>query len=300
MKAYLLAGPTAVGKTALTQSFAEELGISILSTDSMQVYRGMDIGTAKPTTEERGNVIYHGIDLVDPDTRFSAGDYLRAVNNSIADDATVLATGGTGLYLKALAIGLDEMPDANPALRAQLESLYEADGLAALQAELKKRDATWLAEMPDPENARRLVRAIELAEAGIERPQRHSAQPKLSIPGLTIERPVLHERIAQRVGMMFDQGLLAEVEHLRTTFPIWSSTAAQAIGYAEAIAVLDGEMTVDEAKEKIAIRTRQYAKRQFTWLNNQFDVVWVDVTDHPAQKLRAYWEAHGPVELAGC
>ena len=301
MNAYLLAGPTAVGKTAIAQQLAEQLAISVLSTDSMQIYRGMDIGTAKPTEAERGDVPYFGLDLVDPDERFSTGDYVRSMVNSIPKESTVLAAGGTGLYLKALVYGLDDLPDANPALRAEMEALHEAEGVMALQVELGRRDGAWLEYVVDQENPRRLIRAIELATAGVPPPVKHAGLPKIALPGLQMDRAVLRERIALRVEQMFTQGLIEEVSALRTKFPTWSSTAEQAIGYAEIFQLLDGESSIDEAKERITIRTRQYAKRQMTWLNNQFDVHWVAAGDADAAlQVRRYWETQGPVELQGC
>jgi tRNA dimethylallyltransferase len=295
VKAFILAGPTAVGKTAVAHALARQMKLPILSTDSMLVYRGMDIGTAKPSLSERGGIPYFGIDLVDPDTAFSTGDYLRAVTGSCE---TCIATGGTGLYIKALSMGLEELPQGDPDRRAALEAME----LPALQDLLRSLDAVWLAEIADPQNPRRLVRAIELAEAGVPRPKAFVNQPRVALVGLSMDRDLLRERIALRVDQMMAHGLVEEVRELRTRFPVWSSTAEQAIGYAEVIQLIEGTLSMKDAVQRIVNRTRQYAKRQKTWFNNQFELTKVEIhpEDDPeetALKVRAYWERTGPVPI---
>lgn len=299
MDAYLLTGPTAVGKTAITQDLAVQHGWPILSTDSMQVYRGMNIGTAKPSIAERGEVPYLGIDLVDPDEPFSTGDYLRTVAQDCAEYTTVLATGGTGLYLKALVLGLDELPAAPDELRARLEALFERDGLSGITREAVKHYGSLEKVLDDPRNPRRVMRALELAEMGVDLPRRFEKTPRIRLPALHMDRDKLKERILCRVNQMFDQGLLDEVEELLNDFPEWSHTATQAIGYKECRAILCGEISMEEGKERIAIRTRQYAKRQLTWLNNQFEVTWIEVGRGAVDSVQRYFEEHGPVRLAG-
>lgn len=295
MKAFFLAGPTATGKTAVAHALAREMDLPILSTDSMLVYRGMDIGTAKPSREERDGISYLGINLVDPDTSFSTGDYLRSVKGRFD---TCIATGGTGLYIKALCNGLEELPPGTPQRRAALEVLE----VPQLQDLLRELDPEWLSAMADPLNPRRLVRAIELAEAGIPRPTALAELPRLPVVALSMDREHLRERIVQRVDLMYGQGFIEEVRALRTRFPVWSVTAEQAIGYAEAIDVLNGTLSLAEAKDQTVRRTKRYAKRQTTWLNNQFDIHWVEITpeDNPtetATRVRDLWRQQGPLPI---
>jgi tRNA dimethylallyltransferase len=295
VKAFFLAGPTATGKTAVAHALAREMDLPILSTDSMLVYRGMDIGTAKPSRKERAGISYLGINLVDPDASFSTGDYIRAVKGCCD---TCIATGGTGLYIKALCNGLDELPRGNPERRTALEVLE----VRQLQDLLRELDPDWLAAMADPLNPRRLVRAIELAEAGIPRPTALAELARVPVVALSMDREHLRERIAQRVDLMYGQGFIEEVHALRRRFPTWSLSAEQAIGYAEAIAVLNGTLSLVEAKDQTVRRTRKLAKRQITWLNNQFDIHWVEIMpeDNPAEtatRVRGLWEQRGPLPI---
>ena len=273
-----LAGATATGKTAVAQRLAERLGAAILSADAMLVYRGLDIGTAKPTPAERGAVPYRGLDLTDPDETFSAARWLEAARAAEAEAARagrpLIAVGGTGLYLSALLRGLAPLPAGDPARRAALEAL-DAETLRARLAALGALDAL---PPDDRANPRRLVRALEIAEAGGARPAswRDPAAPKPALVALTRPRAALHARIAERVRAMYAAGLLAEARALRERFPALSRTAMQAIGYAEAFAVLDGTLSVAEAQERTIVRTRQLARRQETYLRHQFAVTWVE------------------------
>ncbi len=262
---YCLAGATASGKSSVVHALAKTQGAHILSADSMLVYRGMDIGTAKPSLAERSEVCYHGLDCVSPGTDFSAGKWLETAADC---PERTFVTGGTGLYFSVLLKGLDPTPPVDDALRQHLESLsYEA-----LFARLQAHGVT----LADMQNPRRLVRALEILESGQPLPAGwfNVAKPKLF--ALRWQRPVLHERIAKRVQIMYADGLLAETEALREQFPIWSRTAQQAIGYAEALGVLEGTMTLAEAQEQTVIRTRQLAKRQETYLRGQFEIQWID------------------------
>ena len=259
-----LAGATASGKTAVAQVLAERLGVAILSADAMLVYQGMDIGTAKPTVAERGQVPYYGLDLVTPGEPFSAAAWLDEAHRAQAASSCLIAVGGTGLYFSALLRGLDPTPPANPALRASLEALPAE--------ELRARLAAHGQTVADTENPRRLVRALEILEQG---------------GTLTWPRETLHRRIAERVDAMYAAGLLDEAETLRRRWPAWSRTAAQAIGYAEAFAVLDGTLTEAAARERTVVRTRQLARRQETYLRHQFDVDWVQAAPDDAVETLA-------------
>lgn len=284
---YCLAGATATGKSAVAQLLAERIGGVILSADAMLVYRSLDIGTAKPSRAERGNVPYFGIDCVTPAEDFSAAMWLNEAERASASSAPCIVAGGTGLYFSALLRGLDPSPPSNPALRATLEALP----LEALQARLAATGRT----IADPSNPRRLVRALEILESGGELPDGWQEKVKPALTALTWDRAVLHQRIARRVEEMYAAGLLEEAERARTLYPQWSRTAAQAIGYAEAFAVLDGTMSLAEAKERTVIRTRQLARRQEVYLRGQFEVTWIrgesgDTVESLAEKVAQEWQ----------
>jgi tRNA dimethylallyltransferase len=310
-RAFVLVGPTASGKSAVSQLLAEKTGAAIISADSMNIYRGMDIGTAKPSLEERTRVKTFGIDLTDPTEVFSVGDWLRDVctawgqskhcSNTEINDTMFRLTplpivaGGTGLYVKCLLQGLDDLPTADEALRERMERMT----LVELQAEAQQVAPVAYELLADKNNPRRLIRLLEKKES------RNAVAWKTEIPvviGLHVERDVLHRRIAERVGKMYADGLLEESRGLADIK--LSSTARQAIGYAEAFAVLRGEMTQAQAIEKTIIRTRQLAKRQMTWFRHQLNVQWVETSDYPsigklADKVYNVFEERGPVSLAG-
>ena len=301
----ILVGPTASGKTAFAQVLAQSTPPRpIISADSMAIYRGMDIGTAKPSVGERADVPSFGFDLATPEQPFSAGNYLAAIRAAIpaitAAQATPIVVGGTGLYIQALTRGLDP-PASNPELRAQAEQILQTQGLPALQAATQALNAAEFAQLRDPENPRRVIRAYELLAAGHPLP-RPSARPRPPMAGLLLPPDELHARIARRARQMFAHGLIEEVRRLRATYPNLSPTARHAIGYAEAAAVLDGNLTEEAAIRQVTVRTRQYAKRQMTWFRNQADVRWVAVSprddnDRLANKVRQIWAALGPTRL---
>ena len=289
-RAHVIAGPTASGKSAVAQLLAERHGLRILSADSMLVYRGMDIGTAKPSASERGRVIYAGLDLATPGEPFNTALYLQAVARELSApgwDRPFLLTGGTGLYIKSLLHGFDPPDAPDPALRAELDDLYAREGVPGLRARLAAIDPQALAALADPGNPRRLIRAIEIAGRTDARPRSWAIPVEIPpILGLAVTPDLLAARIARRVDRMFDDGLFEETARLRAEFPLWSPTALQAIGYAEAAAVLDGALSQDVARERIAARTRQLAKRQRTWLRNQEQVDWLEVpADIPVEEL---------------
>ena len=311
-RAWLLGGPTACGKTAVAHELARRHGLEILSADSMLVYAGMDIGTAKPSPAEREGIPYHGIDLVSPAEHCSAGVFLRAAARAAMEAAAhgrrLLVVGGTGLYFDLLLHGLDdgERSGTPPEVRARWQRVFTEGGLAALHAEAERRSPGVLARMADPGNPRRVLRVLERLDQGLAPlPERVGIHPdaEAPFPVLGIPAPVLAHRIEKRINAMFDAGLLREVAALRERFPRWSDTAATAIGYAEAAAVLDGTLDEAAARERIAARTRQLAKRQRTWFRNRMNVVWVDgpadAADVPraADDVERIWRQHGPHPL---
>ncbi len=308
MEAYFLAGPTASGKTAIAQRLAVQHGYEILSADSMLIYRGMDIGTAKPSVEERGSVPYHGIDLVDVNETFNSWQYrehaLEALASIQARGVRAIVVGGTGLYLKLLTHGFADAPGPNRELREHWERVVEEHGVDPLVEALREQSPTLFEAIDDPGNGRRLVRFLEWAAAGLDSPPRNwSAQDSLvPLAALNVERDLLKSRIEQRVRAMYGRGLLSEVRGLLLREEGLSCTARQAIGYAEAIDLLQGRCSEGEAVERTAARTRQLAKRQRSWLRTQVAVEWIDVTadssvEELAEAVQAHWDRHGPTAV---
>lgn len=296
-----IVGPTASGKSALALTLAERLGGEIVSCDSMQIYRGMDIGTAKPSAAERTAVRHHLIDIAAPDEAFSAVDYItaagRAVEDILSRGRLPIFCGGTGLYLDAFLRGESvETPGADPVLREELQALARERGAEYLHAMLSECDPESAAAI-HPNNLRRVIRALELYRTtGIpksewdrrsrEVPARFSA----TVIGLSYQnRALLYERIDRRVDQMLAEGLLEETKALLTAGVFERSpTAAAAIGYKELLPYLAGEVSLDEAVADLKTATRRYAKRQMTWFSAKPYVKWLQVDD--GENLRNYEE----------
>jgi len=305
--AHFLVGPTATGKSAVAHYIAEREGREILSADSMLVYRGMDVGTAKPSRSERDRVRYHGIDLVSPAEPYSVGDYARYARDVLRREAgatPVIVAGGTGLYAKALTDGLAELPVVEAGRRAHWQARAESEGLEALRGELRRRAPRLFERLDDPENTRRVIRALELADKGVEVPPGDwlAAPDYAPLAGLHMAPEALSERIEQRVREMFAGGLRDEARNLRTAYPELSSTAAHAIGYAEVFACIDGKCTCEEAIERTVVRTRRLAKRQRTWFRHQARVGWIDVlpgmpVEETAERVMEHWRRYGPTQV---
>jgi tRNA dimethylallyltransferase len=281
-------GPTASGKSEVALAVAEQLGdVELVSIDSMQVYRGMDIGTAKPTPEERARVPHHLLDLVDPTQEFTVADFQREYRRTLDDLAQrqkrAILVGGTGLYHRAVIDGLD-IPGEWPELRARLEAEAQAGGTPALHARLIAVDPAAAARI-EPTNTRRVVRALEVCEGSGRRfssfgpgLDSYPATPVDQI-GLRWERDALARRVRSRVEQMMSTGLLDEVRRLRAAGP--SRTASQALGYKELSEHLDGRRSLDESVELIVVRTRQFAVRQLRWFGRDPRVRWVEVEHDP-------------------
>ncbi len=284
----VIVGPTAVGKSSLAERVAGELGGEIVSADAMQVYRGMDIGTAKPSVTDR-RVPYHCLDLVDPGVPYSAALFQRDARAAIADildrNATPVVCGGTGMYVRA-AIDDWEFPagDRETPRRARLENLAEALGPEALHAHLSEIDPAAAAQI-HPNNVRRVIRALEMAEEGssyAEQADRFSTRQSIfhtAFIGVTMERQALYARIDARVDGMVAAGLLREVEALMHAGYSDALTATQAIGYKELVPVLLEGAPLEPAIDDIKRATRRYAKRQLTWFRADPRITWLDVTD---------------------
>lgn len=309
-QAFFLVGPTATGKTAVAHLLAEQRNAEILSADSMLVYRGMDIGTAKPTAVERRAVRYWGVDVVAPAESFNVARFLVEARQCFQCAAEagkpVIVVGGTGLYVRALLEGLDELPSLSEERRRHWRGVFDAEGVEGLKRALEARNSRWFAAMADHDNSRRLIRALELVDAGITEPPRSWASGRSAAPitGLAIERKALVARIETRVREMYAAGLLREAEGLMAGEWDPASTAAQAIGYAEAMACLAGKLSQKDAMALTAQRTRQLAKRQMTWFRHQANVAWIPVTPvmSPAEiaaRVSAEWEKTGPQGVGG-
>ncbi len=283
----LLAGPTAVGKTEISLFLAERLGGEIVSVDSMQVYRGLDIGTAKPTLEERRGVPHHLIDVVEVCETFDAAQFLQlaqaAVREIQARGRVPILSGGTGLYFKVFLEGLGEAPPPDPSLRAELEQTPLPD----LLRELAERDPVTF-EKIDRQNPRRVVRAVEVIRlsgrpfsaqrAPWQRAPAAGNPPPATFFALARERADLCRRIAARAEDQFQRGVLAETARAMALGLEQNRTAMQAIVYRQAVEHLRGKRSLAETLELVKARNRQYAKRQMTWFRHQAQVSWIQLT----------------------
>ncbi len=282
----VVTGPTAVGKTALCIQLALRLHTEIVSADSRQCYQGMAIGTAQPTAEEMQIIPHHLINFLPIQTTYSAGRYAQDAHKILATLFAkynyVLMTGGTGLYIRAVCQGLDTMPSIAPAIRTTLNHRLQKEGLSALVAELALLDPAYY-QVIDPLNPHRVIRALEVCIAtgqpySIFRKRQPKGQPFAVVKiGLRIERPMLYQQINRRAEHMLSQGLLQEA---MTLYPYRHHHALQTIGYRELFGYLEGHYDQKEAIRLLKRNTRNYAKRQLTWLNQDRDLRWF----HPSEE----------------
>jgi tRNA dimethylallyltransferase len=288
---WYLTGATASGKTVVALALAERLQAEVVSLDSMTVYRGMDIGTAKPTAAERALVPHHLLDIVDPADEYSVAQYVedaaRIVEAIRSRGNEVLFVGGTPLYLKSLLRGLFDGPPANWQLREQIEEELEKVGQAALHERLKHVDPV-AASAIHPHDTRRMIRALEVFRATGEPLSHQQLQFEDGRPAeeckvfvLRRERKEQHQRIEARVDAMIDAGLVDEVRGLIAEGKPLGRTASQAVGYREALAFLAGEINDDEMRTQMKVRTRRFAKRQGTWFRSLSECRFVDVAGEP-------------------
>jgi tRNA dimethylallyltransferase len=287
----VIAGPTAAGKSEVAMLLAERFNGEIISVDSMQVYRGLDIGTAKPSACDRARVPHHLIDILDLKDGFDAAMYSRLSRTAVADiqsrGRAPILCGGTGLYFKAFEQGLGDSPPSSPRLRAELEAVP----LPELLRELAERDPK-AHEKIDRKNPRRVIRAIEVirltgkpfseqranwsAQQSGDAGSRHAFSPTTSF-GLLRSSSDLHQRIESRVDEMFRTGLVAETAKLLEAGLAQNKIAMQALGYRQVIEHLQGKRSLEETVELAKIRTRQFAKRQMTWFRRQMRLHWVKI-----------------------
>lgn len=279
----VLAGPTAIGKTAASIRLAQALTTEIISSDSRQFYRELAIGTAKPTAEEQSQVRHHFIDSLSIHDAYSAGDYERDVLNFLNDyfktHRTIVMTGGSGLFIKAVTKGFDDLP-SDIGVRAALMKQLENEGIEVLQNELKERDPKHFGAM-DIHNPQRLVRALEVCRISGRpfsafRQDAAQARPfKTLFVGLTADRDVLYDRINRRVDEMVANGLEAEA---RSVYAHRELNALNTVGYKEWFAHFDGDLNRETTIEKIKQHTRNFAKRQMTWFRKNTDIHWFAYT----------------------
>jgi tRNA dimethylallyltransferase len=284
----VILGPTASGKSDVAMALAmPHQNAEIVAVDAMQVYRGMDIGTAKPSPADRARVPHHCLDLVDAGDEFGVADYADAARHALGEiderGHRAVLVAGTGLYLRSVTDHM-EVPGQWPDVRAELEARVDIDGIAALHRQLEALDPVAAGKM-EPSNIRRVVRALEVTLGG-GRPFSSygpgiDTYPPISFVqfGLLWPRPVLAKRISERVYRMLDAGLVAEVESLAAA-PI-SRTARQALGYKELLDYLAGSCTLEEAVETIITRTRQFAVRQERWFRRDPRIRWITIDDDP-------------------
>ncbi|HEY4553235.1 MAG TPA: tRNA (adenosine(37)-N6)-dimethylallyltransferase MiaA [Bacillaceae bacterium] len=286
-KLIVLVGPTAVGKTKLSIEIAKTFNAEIISGDSMQIYRGMDIGTAKIQPCEMDGVPHHLLDIRDPDEPFSVAEFQSLVRQKISEisnrGALPFIVGGTGLYIQSVLYDyqFSESP-GDPLYRQQLEKIASGGGTADLYEKLKTIDPE-SAENIHPHNIRRLIRALEIFHSTgktmseYQQEQNKGLMYDTALAGLAMERELLYTRINKRVDLMLQEGLLEEVMSLHQR-GIRDVQSVKAIGYKEIYQYLDGLVTLEEAIEHLKKNSRNYAKRQLTWFRNKMDVRWFDMT----------------------
>ncbi len=285
---WVIAGATGSGKSEVSCALAERLGGELISLDSMAIYRGMDLGTAKPDRSQRERVPHHLIDIVEPTEEFSVSEFLRAAAAAIQEirsrNRVPIFVGGTPMWLKGLIRGMYVGPPADWEFRRQVEAEIAESGLEALRQRLWQVDPL-AAHKLHPHDKRRMIRALEVAhQTGrpISHQQSHFEQPRnrdeLKVFALGWARDELHRRIAQRVDDMFAAGLVEEVRALLAKHGQLGRTASQAVGYRETIAYLQGSLTLDETIEQVKAHTRQLARRQETWLRSLPEARWLPMT----------------------
>jgi len=300
----LLMGPTAAGKSSVALHLATRLKVEIVSVDSAQVYRHMDIGTAKPDSETLAAVPHHLIDILDPSDRYSAASFCADASQALAEiharGNIPLLVGGTMLYFKALKEGLSQLPAADPHTRGAIDKMAEASSWRALHAELERVDPVTAARL-QPTDAQRIQRALEVyyltghSLSTLIARGRTSPAPYRTIP-IALEpsdRTTLHERIAQRFEAMLELGLVGELRRLRERFELNPSLPSmRSVGYRQAWQYLEGEFGLATLREKGAAATRQLAKRQLTWLRSWGDAIRFDcLADDLAAQVEAYLAA---------
>jgi tRNA dimethylallyltransferase len=292
----VLVGPTAVGKTELSLQLAERFSCEIISADSMQVYRGMDIGTAKASIEERERIPHHLIDIVQPDEPFTVTDFQMHAEKKIEDISArgrlPFLVGGTGLYVQSVTYGYDfSEGGADEEFRNRLQKVATEQGGEVLLEQLKKIDPESAARI-HPNNHRRLIRALEIHRLTGKTMTEHLAEQKLESPyrtyiiGLTRDRKQLYDRVNLRVDQMIQEGLVEEVERLLHQGYSEALASMQGLGYKEMVSYINGKTSLEVALDQLKQNTRRYAKRQLTWFRRMTEIEWFDLTDSSVYNIQ--------------
>lgn len=292
MKVIVICGPTASGKSDLALEVARAIDGEVINADSMQLYRGMDIGTAKLSPQERGGIVHHLLDVLDVDQDASVAWYQEQARTLIdAGQKNMVIVGGTGLYIKAIVDELN-FPDTDPDIRERLNQEAEEHGGAAMYQRLQQADPLAAIAIP-PENVRRVIRALEVIEI-TGRPYTANLPREDSIRypdalhfGIDVDRDLLTLRIDHRVDQMWERGFVAEVEGLVQQGIRKGKTAQRALGYATILRALDGEISMEQAKTETKIATRQYARRQETWFRRDTRISWLSHQTNKAAEILA-------------
>jgi len=286
-KVLVILGPTGVGKTKASLEVADRIKGEIISADSRQIYRYMDIGTAKPKPEQRKRIVHHLLDIVDPDEKFSAADFAKQAEKIIRDlvdrKKPPVVSGGTGLYIRALTKGFFEGPKGDTKIRERFEKMAQEKGKGFLHKKLSEVDPE-AAEKIHPNNLIRIIRALEVYELtgiSISQLQKEGEYDKREFDfikiGLTLDRKKLYEKLDKRVDHMMDNGFLEEVRKLRELGYSKELAPLKTLGYKELFSHLEGNLSLCEAVEMIKKKTRNYAKRQVTWFKKEGEITWYDV-----------------------
>lgn len=301
-KVIVICGPTASGKTSLSISLAKKINGEIVSCDSMQIYKEMDIGSAKPTVEEMQEIKHYLVDFVSPEKRYSVSEYKedasKAIEEIINKGKTPIIVGGTGLYLNSLIYNIqyNEMEvDLN--YRRELEKEAEEYGLEVLYNRAKEIDPEAM-EKVSANDKKRITRVLEIYNATgrnkteLEKKSRKEVPYNYLIFGINMERSILYDRINKRVDIMLEQGLIEEVENLINKYSNMP-TAMQGLGYKEVKEFLDGNISKEEMIEKIKMETRRYAKRQITWFKRIKNIIWLDGLNKTEENVNSIMEVYG-------
>lgn len=292
-KVVVICGPTASGKTSLSIELAKRINGEIISSDSMQIYKNMDIGTAKPTVKEMQGINHYLLDFVEPNQRYSVAEFKndaeKAIDEILAKGKTPIVVGGTGLYIDSLIYGI-EYPsfELDEEYRKELEELVNKQGLEKLYEKAKKIDPQAM-EKISPNDQKRILRVLEIYHAtGKTKTEQEKESRKNGVKydykvfAINMDREKLYERINKRVEIMIEKGLIAEVENLLKKYNKFP-TAMQGLGYKEVVEYLQGKTTKEEMIEKIKQESRRYAKRQITWFKKNKQTIWIDGLD-PQEK----------------
>jgi len=293
----VLVGPTASGKTGLAIEVAARLHTEIISADSRQFYKEIPIGTAAPDEEQLAGIRHHFVGQLSVVDDYNVArfeqDVLYLLEDKFRHHRQMLMVGGSGLYINAVCEGIDSLPDPDPGIRRNLNTLYEKEGIEPLKHKLKELDPEYY-QIVDLNNPKRLLRAIEVClQTGTTYTSLRKNKPKskdfgIAKIGLDIERSLLNERINKRTELMFEQGWLEEA---RTVYPQKHLNALNTVGFKEIFKYFDGEISLEEAKEKIKTNTRRYAKRQMTWFKKDKEIRWFNATkENLAENVMDYLE----------